>query len=184
MSETDADEPVSRRGFLRTAAGAAAVAGASGTAAAQEGEGSGESGGGATEVTVGPGGSLVFDPETATIAPGSAVKFVWDSGGHNVHPDDGDWGHQPIEDAGFSFTTPPFEETGSFDYVCDPHEGAGMVGTIEVSEGGGGGGSSEPVVPGSAKTLGIAAMSFMLSTLGLAYVFMKYGGDYGSTTEE
>ncbi|WP_049898274.1 plastocyanin/azurin family copper-binding protein [Halococcus agarilyticus] len=181
MSETDADEPVSRRGFLRTAAGTAAVAGASGTAAAQEGEGGG---GGATEVTVGPGGSLTFDPETATIAPGSAVKFVWDSGGHNVNPDDGDWGHQPIEDSGFSFTTPPFEETGSFGYVCDPHEPAGMIGTIEVSEGGGGGGSSEPAVPNSAKTLGIAAMSFMLSTLGLAYVFMKYGGDYENTSEE
>jgi hypothetical protein len=40
------------------------------------------------------------------------------------------------------------------------------------------------VVPGSAKTLGVAAMSFMLSTLGLAYVFMKYGGDYENATEE
>ena len=185
MSETDADEPVSRRGFLRTAAGAAAVAGASGTAAAQEGNSSGgDSGGGTKTVEVGPGGSFKFSPEEATIAPGTAVEFVWKSDGHNVVPDDGDWGHTTIEDKGFSYTTPAFEETGEFPYVCEPHA-PGMAGIIVVQEGGASsGGSSEPVVPGSAKTLGIAAMSFMLSTLGLAYVFMKYGGDYGSTTEE
>ena len=188
MSETDADEPVSRRGFLRTAAGTAAIAGASGTAAAQEGTssgGSGSGGGSGTKtVAVGPGGN-VFDPETLTIAPGTAVEFAWKSSGHNVVPEEGDWGHEPLEDQGFSYTTPPFEQTGSNEYWCAPHKGAGMVGTIEVQEGGASsGGSSEPVVPGSAKTLGVAAMSFMLSTLGLAYVFMKYGGDYRSTSEE
>jgi hypothetical protein len=34
-------------------------------------------------------------------------------------------------------------------------------------------------VPDSAKTLGILAFAAMVSTLGLTYVFMKYGGDYG-----
>jgi hypothetical protein len=32
-------------------------------------------------------------------------------------------------------------------------------------------------LPGEAKTLGIATSVAMVSTLGLAYVFLKYGGD-------
>jgi hypothetical protein len=137
---------------------------------------------------VGPGGDFVFEPEELTIAPGTAVEFTWESDGHNVAPEEGDWGHLPIEDTGFSFTTPPFEETGSFPYVCEPHASAGMKGTIEVAEGGGGGGegggSSGPSLPDSAKTLGIAATTALASTLGLAYFFMKYGGDYGMDTGE
>ncbi|HET7325170.1 MAG TPA: plastocyanin/azurin family copper-binding protein [Halococcus sp.] len=177
----DTDGPVDRRGFLRAAAGTAAVAGATGTAAAQEG---GSSGGSTKTVTVGPGGSLTFDPDELTIAPGTAVKFVWDSSGHNVHPKSGKWGHIPIEDKGFSYTTPPFKQTGSQKYWCDPHKSAGMIGTITVQQGGASsGGSSGPSVPDNAKTLGIAAMSFMLSTLGLAYFFMKYGEDF-ETREE
>ncbi len=183
MEDTDSDGPVSRRGFLRAAAGTAAVAGASGTAAAQEGGGSG--GGGSTPtVTVGPGGNLTFEPAELSIAPGTAVKFVWGSGGHNVVPESGDWGHTSIEDEGFSYTTPPFQQTGEMGYYCAPHQSAGMTGTIIVGSTGGGGGSSEPSIPSSAKTLGIAAMSFMLSTLGLAYFFMRYGGDYGDVVEE
>ena len=181
MNDTDSDGPVSRRGFLRTAAGAAAVTGAAGTATAQEGGGGG--GGGAETVTVGPGGQLTFEPAELSISPGTPVKFVWESGGHNVAPGSGNWGHTPLEDSGFSFTTPPFQETGTQEYVCEPHESAGMVGSITVGESGGGGGSSGPTLPDSAKTLGIAAMSFMLSTLGLAYFFMRYGGDFETGDE-
>ena len=180
MDDTDADGSVNRRSFLRTAAGAAAVAGASGTAAAQEGD---SGGGSAKEVTVGPGGALTFEPAELTVAPGTPVKFSWGSDGHNVHPDDGDWGHEPIEDTGFSFTTPPFQETGEFGYVCDPHESAGMTGTIIVQQGGASSGSSEPAIPGFAKQIGVAASTFLLSTLGLAYFFMRYGGDYGGDAE-
>jgi hypothetical protein len=39
-------------------------------------------------------------------------------------------------------------------------------------------GSAEPVVADSAKTLGIATLIAMVSTLGMAYFFLKYGGDY------
>ena len=182
MDDTDADSSVSRRGFLRTAAGTAAVAGASGTAAAQEDSG-GSGGGSAKTVKVGPGGSLSFEPAELTIAPGTPVKFSWESDGHNVNPDDGEWGHQPIEDKGFSFTTPPFQETGEHSYVCDPHASAGMEGTIIVQEGGGSSGSSEPAIPGFAKQLGVAASTFLLSTLGLAYFFMRYGGDFEGSAE-
>ena len=47
------------------------------------------------------------------------------------------------------------------------------------SGGGGGGGRAQPdpVVPESAKMLGIATATAMVSVLGLAYVFLKYGGE-------
>jgi hypothetical protein len=35
-----------------------------------------------------------------------------------------------------------------------------------------------PAVSQQAKTLGVATFISMLSTLGLAYFFIKYGGDY------
>lgn len=186
MNDTDSAEPVSRRGFLRAAAGTTAVAGATGTAAAQEGgSSSGSSGGGGTKtVTVGPGGSLTFDPETLTIAPGTKVKFTWGSGGHNVNPQSGNWGHQPLEDQGFSYTTPPFQQTGSQKYWCDPHKSAGMIGTIEVVQGGASSSSSQPAIPGSAKALGVATSGLMTSVLGLAYFFMRYGGDFGEAGRE
>jgi hypothetical protein len=52
-----------------------------------------------------------------------------------------------------------------------------MIGTIEVTQGGASKGSSQPAIPGSAKTLGVATSGLMTSVLGLAYFFMRYGGD-------
>jgi hypothetical protein len=53
-----------------------------------------------------------------------------------------------------------------------------------VSTGGGGeGGSSAPQVPDSAMTLGVATTFAMVATLGLAFFFMKYGGDYETPDE-
>jgi plastocyanin len=145
----------------------------------------GGGGGGSTTtktVQVGPGGSLTFEPETLSISPGTAVKFVWKSGGHNVHPKSGNWGHQPIEDKGFSYTTPPFKQTGSHDYWCDPHKSAGMTGTIQVgsSGGGGGGGESEPNpeemgVPLQAHFVGIATLLMMVVSLVYTFFLVKYG---------
>jgi hypothetical protein len=43
---------------------------------------------------------------------------------------------------------------------------------------GGGGGGGAPAVPDSAKTMGVATTFAMVVTLGLAYFFIKYGGDY------
>ncbi len=62
-------------------------------------------------------------------------------------------------------------------------KGAIVVGTDypTKSSGGGGGGSGSsgpPEVPDCAKTLGIATSFVMVATLGLAYFFLKYGGDY------
>lgn len=185
----DEDGNVGRRAFLRTAAGTAVAAGAAGTAAAQEGgnesgggnaSGGGGGGGAATTVAVGPGGELVFEPEEVQVEPGDTVEWVWESGGHNVVPESGDWGTEELHDAGFTYSH-TFEEAASFEYVCTPHASAGMVGSVIVGSGGGGGSST--VLPSSAKSIGVAAVAAMMSTLGLAYFFIRYGGDYEQPTE-
>ncbi|MEF8843733.1 MAG: plastocyanin/azurin family copper-binding protein [Haloarculaceae archaeon] len=188
-----AEDSVSRRGFLRTATGAAAVAGAAGTGA---GTAAGQS---TTEVVVGPDGNLVYEPATVNVAPGDTVRFVWESDNHNIvvesQPEDAAWegtegdantlyntGHE------YEFT---FEVEETYSYFCQPHRTAGMVGEVVVSEGGGGdegdggggGGGGPPQIPESARTLGLATAFGMLSTLGLAYFFMRYGGDYGREEE-
>jgi len=178
---TDGNAEMSRRAFLTTAAGTAAAAGAAGTAAAQEG-----GGGGTKTVTVGPGGSLVFEPgtnEPLQITPGTTVEFVWDSDNHNIvvdsQPEGANWeGHEPIENTGFTYSH-TFETLGTYEYYCVPHESAGMLGTIEVVESiSTPAPSNVPTVPDSAKTLGVATTFAMVATLGLAFFFLKYGGDY------
>ncbi|UOO94758.1 plastocyanin/azurin family copper-binding protein [Halococcus dombrowskii] len=132
---------------------------------------------------VGPGGSLKFEPETLSLPTGGKVKFVWESDGHNVSPSNGDWGHEPIEDKGFSYTTPAFQEAGAQEYVCVPHESAGMVGTIQVGSSGGssgGGGAEEPSpeemgVPFQAHFVGIATILMMVLSLVYTFFAVKYG---------
>ena len=194
MSEHTDGAPVSRRQFLQGAAGATAAAASAGAATAQDegegegdGEGGGGGGGGSATVTVGPGGDYVFEPgtdEPLYIAPGTTVTFEWDSDNHNVAPtsvpEGASWeGHQPIENTGFTYEH-TFDTIGTYEYECTPHAGLGMVGTIEVNESGqppapeGGG----PTLPDSAMSLAIGTLAAMLTTLSLAYVFLKYGGDY------
>ena len=193
MTKTHSSETVSRRGFMRAATGTAATAAAAGTAAGQENNSSGQSGGGGPTqtVAVGPGGSLVFEPAEVTIKPGTTVKWVWESDNHNVVPSS-----QP-EGASWEGTQGPpsktyntgheyshtFNTEGTYEYFCQPHKTAGMTGTITVDPNAGGGGSSEPAIPSSAKTLGIATTAALVFTLALAYFFLKYGGDYGEMNE-
>ncbi|MGM0592649.1 MAG: plastocyanin/azurin family copper-binding protein [Halobacteriota archaeon] len=186
---SDGKAEMSRRTFLRTAAGGAAVAGATGAAAAQEEGDEGGGGGGGTEtVEVGPGGDLVYTPgtdEALEITPGTTVNFVWDSDDHNIvvdsQPEDAEWpGHEPIENTGFEYSY-TFETLGTYEYHCDPHEVAGMLGEIDVVESlSSNEGPNLPQVPESAKALSVATTFAMLATLGLAFFFLKYGGDYES----
>lgn len=203
---TDSDEDaVSRRGFLRAAAGGTAVAGTAGQVAAQEGNetttggGNQTSGGGggaetvSRTVAVGPNGNFVFEPTTVTVTPGSTVTWKWKSDNHNIvvasQPEAASWkgtAGPPSKtySAGHTYSH-TFDVLGTYDYYCNPHRQVGMKGTVEVVESistptpGGG----PPEIPDSAKTLGIATFFGLLSTLGLAYFFMKYGGDY-ETPEE
>jgi plastocyanin len=201
------ERSVSRRGFLRATAGAAGVAGASGTAvAASEGEG-GEDGGdtGGTTHTVDMTDGLAFDPDSLTVAPGDTVVFENVGGvGHsvtayeeNIPEGAGYWAsggfdsEQAARDAysasggiadtgnvpGGESWSHTFETEGVHEYFCIPHEGAGMVGDIEVStDAGGGGGGGGPRIPDGAKAIGVATTVAMVTTLGLAFTLLKYGG--------
>jgi len=179
---TDGNADMSRRAFLTTAAGTAAVAGATGAAAGQEG-------GGTEQVMVGPGGSLVFEPgteEPLQILPGTTVEFVWDSDNHNIvvesQPEGADWGgHTPLENTGFTYSH-TFETLGTYEYYCEPHRSAGMVATIEVVEnpdaGGGGGGEKELHdlgVPIHAHWVGAATILGILVTVIFTFYVLKYG---------
>ncbi|WP_135828737.1 cupredoxin domain-containing protein [Halorussus halobius] len=188
---TDGSESATRRGFLRTATGAAAVS-AAGTASAQDDEGGDDGGGGGTEeVVVGPGGDLSYDPDSLTIQPGTTVVWTWDSDNHNVvasaQPDDADWsgtegGDSETYNTGHEYEH-TFEVEGDYEYYCTPHRQAGMTASITVSADAGGGEPAGPAIPSSAKILGVATTAAMVFTLGLAYFFMKYGGDYADVGE-
>ena len=127
----------SRRSVLRR--GGLALAALSATA--------GCLGGGGTEtvafdgpvVDVGPNGRNVFTPGTAEplrIDAGTRVRWQWRSANHNVavrsQPADADWGGEPeIHHTGHGYEH-TFETPGRYHYVCEPHEGAGMVGDLIV----------------------------------------------------
>jgi plastocyanin len=87
-------------------------------------------------VTVGPGGNLVFMPSSVTIHPGDQVKWTWDSSGHTTTSGSpgmptGMW-NSGLRNQGATFTR-TFTSTGMFPYYCTPHGGCcGMVGTVRV----------------------------------------------------
>jgi plastocyanin len=76
-----------------------------------------------------------FDPANITVEPGTTV--TWVQSGNNPHTTtsyDGLWDSGMIEGGSggtFSFT---FEEPGTFDYFCIPHESLGMIGSVTVTD--------------------------------------------------
>ena len=85
------------------------------------------------DVTMGLGGGLVFEPAELSINAGETVRFVNDLLNHNVivgdHPE---FSHEDLAfGTGESFEI-TFNEAGDYDYWCEPHKGAGMVGIIHV----------------------------------------------------
>jgi plastocyanin len=75
-----------------------------------------------------------FDQANITVEPGTTV--TWVQSGDNAHTTtsyDGLWDSGMIEGGSggtFSFT---FEEPGTYDYFCVPHESLGMIGTVTGS---------------------------------------------------
>jgi len=88
------------------------------------------------DVTIGPGGDLVFSPSSVTIHPGDQVKWTWASSGHSTTSGspgqpNGIW-DSGIHNQGATFTH-TFNSAGTFPYYCIPHGGCcNMVGTVMV----------------------------------------------------
>lgn len=85
----------------------------------------------------GPDGDIVFDPAAIRIDPGTTVIWTWESGNHNIVPDEipdeSDWAgvdelQEPPYDHEWTFQVP-----GEYEYFCTPHEAHGMVGTVVVA---------------------------------------------------
>lgn len=177
---------LSRRAFLGTAAAGTAIASATETATAQQ------------PPTVELTDDLVFDPDSITVATGDTV--AWENVGQVGHsvtayedriPDDAAYfasggfdaeggarnAYPEGEIAGGETFEHTFEVPGTYDYFCIPHEGAGMVGTVEVegSDGGRGEptpGSGQPILPANPFTpLLLAAVVAVAAAVTLYQVF-------------
>ena len=93
-------------------------------------------------VTVAPGGSLSFDPDSFEVPVGTTVTWEWDSGGHNVRPDSipsgSDWSGSEGGDGdtyGSGHThSHTFEAAGEYSYYCAPHQSTGMTATFTVTQ--------------------------------------------------
>ena len=165
-------------------------------------------GGGGETHTVDMTDQLVFDPDSLTVAPGDTVVWenvgtighsvtayeadipegaeYWASGGfdseqaaRDAYSASGSLSATGNVPGGESWSH-TFETEGVHEYFCKPHEGVGMIGQIEVSaDAGGGEGGSAPSIPDSAKVIGVATTVAMVTTLGLAFTLLKYGGGSG-----
>ncbi len=80
-------------------------------------------------------GMLAFEPSTINISSGDTVKFVNNKlAPHNAVFD----GHEELSHADLAFAPgESWEETfstaGTYDFYCEPHRGAGMVGKVVVN---------------------------------------------------
>ena len=80
-------------------------------------------------------GMLAFEPSTVNISAGDSVKFVNNKlAPHNAVFD----GHEELSHPDLAFAPgESWEETfaaaGNYDFYCEPHRGAGMVGKVVVN---------------------------------------------------
>jgi len=151
---------------------------------------------GQDEVTIAVGAGdqgLAFDPTLVWVDPGTTITWEWtgNGGDHNVEVVEGPASFESdvVGEEGYTFSYETSEEdVGITHYHCNPHTSVGMHGGLAV--GGdiptvdtGGGSSNAVFVPDGARVLGLATFIAMVSTLGLAFVFMKYGGTIGRPDE-
>ncbi|WP_302080386.1 halocyanin domain-containing protein [Salinibaculum rarum] len=87
-------------------------------------------------VMVGAGSNnFAFDPAAIRISTGTTVTWEWtgNGGGHNVVAEDETFtsGDEYVSEEGYTYNY-TFEETGNYNYYCQPHKGAGMKGAVIV----------------------------------------------------
>nr|WP_198949593.1 plastocyanin [Synechococcus sp. 1G10] len=80
------------------------------------------------------GGMLAFEPSVVTINKGDTIRFV----NNNLAPHNAVFdGHEELSHTALAFAPgeswdETFEQAGSYNYWCEPHRGAGMVGKVIV----------------------------------------------------
>ena len=89
----------------------------------------------AIDVSMGSGGNLIFDPSDVTINAGDTIHFVNDMlPPHNIIVE----GRADLSRESLMFNPGEsqdiiFADAGDYTFFCDPHQGAGMTGTIHVN---------------------------------------------------
>ena len=80
-------------------------------------------------------GMLAFEPSTVNISAGDSVKFVNNKlAPHNaVFDGNDDLSHPDLAFAPGESWERTFSAAGTYDFYCEPHRGAGMVGKIVVN---------------------------------------------------
>ena len=80
-------------------------------------------------------GMLAFEPSTVNISAGDTVKFVNNKlAPHNaVFDGNDDLSHPDLAFAPGESWERTFSSAGTFDFYCEPHRGAGMVGSVVVN---------------------------------------------------
>ena len=80
-------------------------------------------------------GMLAFEPSSLTISAGDTVKFVNNKlAPHNaVFDGNDDLSHPDLAFAPGESWERTFTAAGTYDFYCEPHRGAGMVGKIVVN---------------------------------------------------
>ncbi len=88
----------------------------------------------ATDIQMGSGGNLVFEPNEITISAGETVTFTnGDLPPHNMQvADHPELSHPDLAFVGGESFTVTFDEPGDYEFQCEPHAGAGMKGVIHV----------------------------------------------------
>ena len=80
------------------------------------------------------GGMLAFEPSSINISAGDTVKFVNNKlAPHNaVFDGNDDLSHPDLAFAPGESWERTFSTAGTYDFYCEPHRGAGMVGKVVV----------------------------------------------------
>ena len=79
------------------------------------------------------GGAYAFDPAAVRVSSGTTVVWEWTGQGsqHNVAANGGGFESEYAVEKGFTFEH-TFSESGTYEYVCTPHQALGMRGVVVV----------------------------------------------------
>jgi len=81
----------------------------------------------------GNGGNIAFEPAAVRIDAGATVTWEWtgQGGSHNVKHQNDDFESEYYDQEGETFEY-TFEEAGTYNYLCVPHQSQGMKGVVVV----------------------------------------------------